>query len=195
MHRVIITEVNNEHHCELSKEFYNVAARSTRRIPKYDLKKMEGIMGLLKNNPNLSPLSLRPLLSECVPTYFIVDLQFIQNFRARVALYHSTHTDGNLDEISLKEANDLISKEKLSGKEHDVLNDPMVHTNFLAILRKVMQDDSGTQKAIGYLNELKIKVPGTDFRIRYNECHLPDAIVWMTPFMKNNLVRYTQEVR
>ena len=74
MHRVIITEVNNEHHCELSKEFYNVAARSTRRIPKYDLKKMEGIMGLLKNNPNLSPLSLRPLLSECVPTYFIVDL-------------------------------------------------------------------------------------------------------------------------
>ena len=66
----------------------------------------------------------------------------------------------------------------------------MVHTNFLAILRKVMQDDSGTWKAIGYLNELKIKMPGTDFRVRYDECHLPDAIVWMTPFMKNNLVRY-----
>jgi len=71
---------------------------------------MEGIIGLLKNNPNLSPLSLRPLLTECVPTYFMVDSQFIHNFRARVALYHSTRTDDNLEDISLKEVTDLVSK-------------------------------------------------------------------------------------
>ena len=53
-----------------------------------------------------------------------------------------------------------------------------------------MQEDSGTWKAIGYLNKLQILISGTGFRVRYDKHYLPDAIVWITPFMKNNLVRY-----
>ena len=48
-----------------------------------------------------------------------------------------------------------------------------------------MQEDSDELKAIGYLKELLTLIP-----IRYNKHHLPDAIFWMTPFMKNNLILY-----
>lgn len=36
----------------------------------------------------------------------------------------------------------------------------------------------------------RIKIPGTDFRVRYDKGHILDAIVQIKPFMKNNLVRY-----
>lgn len=45
-------------------------------------------------------------------------------------------------------------------------------------------------KAIEYLNRLQQVILETDFRLRYNQFHLPDAIMWMTPFIKNSLVRY-----
>ena len=57
-------------------------------------------------------------------------------------------------------------------------------------MRTVIQEDAGTWKAIGYLRELQKIIPGTDFRVRYDISNLPDVIGWMTPFMKQNLIRY-----
>ena len=57
-----------------------------------------------------------------------------------------------------------------------------------------MQGYYDTWKAIGYLKDLQRLIPGTDFRVRYDESQLPDVIVWMTPSMKMNLVRYGELV-
>ena len=35
-----------------------------------------------------------------------------------------------------------------------------------------------------------IPIPGTNYRIRYDEEGLPDVFTWMTPVIKNNIVHY-----
>lgn len=77
MYCVIVTEVHCTHHCELSNEFLHVANRSSRRRAKYDLKKLESVVTLLKNNLKLCPMSLKPILSECLPAYFHLGHKFI----------------------------------------------------------------------------------------------------------------------
>ena len=39
-----------------------------------------------------------------------------------------------------------------------------------------------------------ITISGTDYRLRYDEKGLPDVIIWMTPGMKNNLVRHGETI-
>ena len=37
---------------------------------------------------------------------------------------------------------------------------------------------------------MKKQIPGTSFSVRKDVNNLPDAIMWMTPHMKENAVRY-----
>ena len=67
MYNVVIKFFDNAHHCELLKSFLQYFSRSVDNKCKFDLKKIDTTLGLLKSSPNLKPFTLRPLLTECVP--------------------------------------------------------------------------------------------------------------------------------
>ena len=63
----------------------------------------------------------------------------------------------------------MISQSEILQDELLILEDPMVRTSFKPVLRKVMQDTSGAWKAIAYLKQTIINIPGADYRIRYDK--------------------------
>ena len=86
----------------------------------------------------------------------------------------------------------MISQSKILRDKLLTLEDPIVCINFTSALRKVIQETSGTWKAIVYLKQTMITTPCTGYRIGYDEESLTDVVTWMTPVMKNNLVRYRE---
>jgi hypothetical protein len=69
-------------------------------------------------------------------------------------------------------------------------DDPMIAKNHPDLLRKVLAEDSSTWKAIRYLEENKNAYPGFDFRIKYSSAGTPEGLIWMTPNMRESLLRY-----
>ena len=55
---------------------------------------------------------------------------------------------------------------------------------------KSLISSDGTWLAIQYLEELMKECPGVDYRICNSKLGKPNAICWMTPRMRNDLIRY-----
>jgi hypothetical protein len=53
-----------------------------------------------------------------------------------------------------------------------------------------MQWDGTTWEAIRYLEELKLPNPGLDYRIQDNENNLPEAVCYILPEMRHDLLRF-----
>ena len=62
-YNVVIKSVNSTQHCELFKSFSQHSSRSASHKCKFDLKKVDIILGQLKSTPSLKPPILRPLLT------------------------------------------------------------------------------------------------------------------------------------
>jgi hypothetical protein len=58
------------------------------------------------------------------------------------------------------------------------------------MLRRCMQEGGSTWIALKFLDKLKLSLPGFDYRIRLSIDGLPEGLVWMTPEMKKNIMRY-----
>ena len=114
--------------------------------------------------------------------------QFAINFRNRVFEYH-TKNGGN-SELTMEDAAALTSHKKSAADEMISTDDPMIAKNHTDLLRKVLAEDSSTWKAIRYLEENKKIYPGFDFRIKYSSAGTPEGLIWMTPNMRENLLRY-----
>ena len=115
---------------------------------------------------------------------------FICNFRRRVMNYlikNSSHED-----LTLDTASNLIAKKVDASREFVTdLDDPIVRTNFSNLLRKVMASNDTTWKAISMLAETKQRMPGFDYNVWTDDDGYPIGILWMTPTMKSNIVRFS----
>ena len=78
----------------------------------------------------------------------------------------------------------------ITESEMSVLNDDHIRLNYQAMCEKILNNVSDTLKAVSYLDDIKLKMYGFDFKIHYNNDRLPDAIVFMIHGMRQNLVRY-----
>ena len=143
----------------------------------------------MRNDPNIDARNLRTLLKDVVPSDLNLDAKFICNFRSRVALHISKFVDGDSPLTSLS-AKFLTVNKSLTQEEMAITNNPIIRTNFLSVLRKVMQTGDTTWSAIGYLKQMQIELPGTSYRIKLDCNNIPEAILWMTPQMKLKLIRF-----
>ena len=84
----------------------------------------------------------------------------------------------------------MVSSKNISEDEHRVLDDPMIRLNFNNMLRKVMAEDSTSWEALAFVRKCKNTMPGFDFKIRLDQSHRPNAIMYMTPMMRSNLMRF-----
>ena len=115
MYNVVIQSVDSAHDCELSKVFFQHYSWSAGNKCTFDLKKIDALLVLLKSNPNLISIILHPLLTECIPNYFVIDVKFIVNYRARGAILHAHNLD-RVRDISIHEVGKLCMKRNFSIK-------------------------------------------------------------------------------
>ena len=110
------------------------------------------------------------------------------NFRLR-AQHWLVHNGDN--ELTMEEARRLSSKRSVAAEEF-VLNEdnPMLRQNLTSLLRKVMQEDSSTWDALRFLDQMKDSNPGFDYRVKYDKFGRPEALCWMLPEMRSDLLRF-----
>ena len=89
----------------------------------------------------------------------------------------------------MEEARHLSSKRSLASDEFLLKDDnPMLKQNLTSLLRKVMQEDSSTWDALRFLDQMKESNPGFDYRVKKDSIGRPEAICWMLPEMRSDLL-------
>ena len=187
-YKVRITSCDPKHTCQLSHQFYNVAEATSTGEGKISLIGMQTLLHVLKTRPNTCARDLRPLMKQFVEKNQPLDCVFIRNFRQRMAYFIAKNPD--CVEITKEDAELISSKKSITADEHKVLNDPFINTNFQTMLRKIWCEDKSTWEVLAYARRCKTELPGYDFRVRHDNYHHPDAISYMTPIMRNNLLRF-----
>jgi hypothetical protein len=183
-YHVKITSVDYNHTCELAPESLRLALKSScKLIP--DLTGLQDVISILREHPHLDHRVLRTLLQKFVPFYQSIDGTFIRNFRLRAMNYLDNDHD-----LTMVEARALTSKSKSASDELVSFDNPMFAKNFKLLLQKTMQDDGTTWEAIAYLRTLTNEVVGFGYRVKYDSIGRPEAICWMLPHMRTNLLRY-----
>jgi hypothetical protein len=132
--------------------------------------------------------TLRPYLEKFLPHYKGVTGQFVCNFRFCVFNYFARK--GPYEELPMEEAQALSSKSHCAADESVDTDDPIIQKNVTNILRNNMTEDSGTWKALAYLEECKTQYQGFDFRVCYDKEGMPNSILWMDSRMRSNLIRF-----
>jgi hypothetical protein len=183
-YQVKITSVDYNHTCDLAPESLRLALKGAcKLIP--DLAGLQDVLSILREHPHLDHKVLRTLLQKYVPFYQSIDGTFIRNFRLRAMSYLDNDHD-----LTMVEARSLTSRSKSAAEEMVSFDNPMFAKNFKHLLQKTMQDDCTTWEAIAYLRHLSKEVDGFGYRVKYDLKGRPEAICWMLPHMRLNLIRY-----
>jgi len=143
---------------------------------------------VVKTDPSTSSKALRPLLAEYLQNNVVLTSTFIRNFRQRCMSYISIHPQ--CCDVTLADAELMVSTKDISAEELSVLDDPLIRTNFNAMLHEIMAEDSTTWEALAFVRRCKRNMIGFDFRIRLDAKHRPNGLVYMTPMMRSNLLRF-----
>ena len=190
LYNVKLTSSCSDHYCNLSPDTQRKALASGGKLGSINLQTMQNIIERLKDRPHLSPIELRPMLEKCLPFHAGMTAMFIANFRRRVMNYlikNSFHEDLTHDTAS----SFIDNKVDASNEFITDLDDPIIRTNFSNLLRKVMASNETTWKAISMLKETKKRIVGFDYNVWNDGDGHPIGILWMTPTMKSNLVRFS----
>ncbi len=182
-----ITTVDPIHTCGMCPRDMRIAAQRTGHL-ELNLEGMKDILSLLSAKPRVSCQVLRPMVEKYLPNWTGIPAQYIINFRQRVLLFLIKNP--NYAYMTYEQAISLTSKKVMSANEMTELDDPFVHQNFTAMLRKIMQEDAGTWEALGLMDQLKVSSPGFDYRIKKDLSGLPTGLMYMTAQMRTHARRY-----
>jgi hypothetical protein len=186
-YQVKITHVNFVHTCQMTTIFHRQALQKSGGLQP-DLNGLNDIMSLLREKPMLQSDVLQPLLAKYLPFYTATDLVFLVNFRLRAQHWLVNNGD---KELNMEEARHLSSKRSWASEEFLLKDDnPMLKQNRMALLRKVMQEDSSTWDALQFLEQMKESNPGFDHRIKYDYLGRPEAVCWMLPELRRDLIQF-----
>ena len=186
--KIFITHCNPRHTCGLCKESFRIATKMSKSGNKYDVNSLSNVLKMTKIDPCLPARHLRSLLETCLPSSISIDHDFLSNFRKRCQLYHAKNCNVSL--LTTADAMRLTSGDKISTEESSVVESPEVINNIQSIYANIMQSGTSSWKALAFLRMMKSEEEGFDYRIHFNEEHVPDGIVWVTKEMKANLLRF-----
>lgn len=183
-----VTSVNPSHSCEMNPLSHRQALQKSGDLQP-NLVGVSSIVNLLRIQPNLPSHMLRPMLEGHVPSYKGTDAMFLCNFRARVNKFILE----NPQDIEVTEADvaAFTSTAPLSAANEMVLGDNVLaQKNLSEMLRRVLQEGGDIWDAIAFLEQVKDSNPGTFYRVKYDQRQRPEAICWILPEMRQDLIRY-----
>jgi len=112
----------------------------------------------------------------------------MRNFHARVLAYSLKHCDTG---VSPDDLANFTSQKVMAAHEVIDFDQPITHhQNYTSMLRRCMQEGGSTWVALKFLDKLKVSLPNFDYDMKRSIDGLPEGIVWMTPEMKKNILRY-----
>ena len=185
---VRVSSVNLNHTCTLSTIFHRSALQSAGRLS-IDITKVQSLLILLRDSPRLPSATLRPLLERFLPHHKGINSKFINNFRRKARKFLLTHDEDH--PITLEDAKILSSDKKISAADEIInIDDPLVTQNIKKMFRKIIQEDTKSWSALRLLEAKQRKIPGFVFSILKNKQGKPCALMYMTPRMRQNIIRF-----
>ncbi len=80
LYKVRVTKVIAKHTCLMSNSAYRVAKQNS-HSSNIDLTEVSTVVNYLEIDPHLKAKELRNLLKDCLPSYFVIDSMFLNDFR------------------------------------------------------------------------------------------------------------------
>jgi hypothetical protein len=192
-HETKIMHNNFEHTCTLSTTYLREAKRLGAHV-KLDIPSLKTALDLLRLHPNTEARMFRPYLARALPNWQAFDAHYISNFRKRAIKHWSVHGDFDEEDagLTLTDAQMLVSAPSATDNTID-LDDECNRTNYENLLRRVMQESSGTCKVKKYVVDCKAQTPGFQFVIDCDDEGMPVCILltWATPRMLRDLLRFS----
>lgn len=104
--------------------------------------------------------------------------------------YVLPYKETNHYEISIEKAGLMVSNTNISEEIHHILYDPLIRSNFNSMLKIILSQDSSTWVSIAFDRQYKKSMHGFDFKVRLDNNRIPNGIMYMTPMMQSNLLRF-----
>ena len=184
---VKVTRLESEHTCGLSTISHRLAKSSRGDNMKIPLDSMRFIGRLIGANPNIPTNTLRPHLKEFLPHWVPITDVYCRSIRRKINNYFLTN--GLNSQLDADSSSKIIRK----GAAYETIDvdDDFISKNLSIMLKQVMRQDNTMWKAQRYCEKLKTTVAGFDYKIHVDgRIDEPDAILWITPSMRNVLKRY-----
>jgi hypothetical protein len=184
--RVKLTGCTYEHNCSMDTASHRLAFQANGHNTA-DLSRMNHVLRMLRDKPSVPNHVIRPEIAHAIPPYRGMDASFMRNFRLRVLAYILKNP---VIDVSLEDVASFTSNRVIAANEIINLDQPITRQNYTSMLRRCMQEGSSTWIALKFLDELKLTLPGFDYRLKRTDDGYPEGLVWMTPEMRKNLLRY-----
>jgi hypothetical protein len=186
---VNVSSTDLTHNHEVSSVTHRQALKSSGRLS-LNLVELKMLLILLREKPNLDASSLRPLLLNHFPHYVSIDSKLMNNFRLKAMNYWSSHRES--DELTMEEATKLSDlKNPLASDDIVNVDDPLTKVNVKHILRKICSESNDMWMAVSFLKKMKESTPGFEYRVKYDDKGIPEGIMYMSPRMRQDLIRYS----
>ena len=186
MKEIIVTsdETNYLHQCQISAVSHRRAICSSGKLQP-DVEKMKDLI-LLMRDCHLNNKILRTYIAPMVPSFQVLTDQWLRNFRRKTLKYT---IDPSLI-FNTQDFKKIYSSKNMAAEEDVVLDSTLKRSNFQEHLRQVLQDSGEGWNVIKLLEVTKNKIPLFDYRIWFDDDNKPIGVAWMTPEMRNRLLRY-----
>ena len=156
---------------------------------KFDLTEFSTAVNYLTIHPHLEARELRNLLEDFMPSYFLIDYTFLNNFRHRVDVDHAKHPGSS--NLTHDVATHLTKRCNLKPYEIEELEDPLIMNKLRSMYKHIMSKNPNTWQVLSYLQKYKGRIVGFDYIVQHSPDGRPIVIMWMTPIMRTNLLRYS----
>jgi hypothetical protein len=104
--------------------------------------------------------------------------------------YWSKH--GENDELTMDEAEKVFNlKAPLASDDMINIDDPLTKINVRDILRKICSESNDMWMAVSFLKKMEESTPGFQHRVKYDVNGIPEGVMYMTPRMRKDLIRYS----
>ena len=190
MYRVKVTSTCFEHTCNLDTEQHRIAIqKSGRIIPENILPGLQTLIEAVKNNPDISVETLRPLAERFIPSYSFADAKFCDNLRRRIENF--LMKKGMKAQVTEQDATEILKKTRISAAEEYIdTDDPLVKDNIKELLRMSLSSSHSWQ-ALFFLDKIKERNPNFDYRVMKDPNNgTPLGILVMDESMRESLLRY-----
>jgi hypothetical protein len=191
--RLKITKVNGLHgpECMMNHQELQVVLRRTGVLSQFESGAIHSVVNQVLNDPKFGAGSIRHALKPFLPPGLELNAQDCCNFRIWCKKHASTlKAQGHNVTYNPSEIGTTI---KEWGAEHPGSGCPSMDEAgevLRGVLDAMMGDDGRMWAVQAYLEELKAKDPGFDYKIVRDRNGKAKGVVWQTPFMRSNMKKY-----
>jgi hypothetical protein len=184
---VRITQMCLDHSCELGVR----SARFAKSKSKMNVPSAEGFNFFvlqMRQRPHMDANQVRAALSMAYPHYVSISPQMASNLRRKAIQVIAQGIDTrDIDPIAFLRPSNIGP---VAANSYNLEDTATTRHNFGTLLEGCLQNSDSTWRALAFLQNCKVKLPGFDFDLQKEPDGRPIFISWMFPENRVNLLRF-----